>query len=115
MISKNKAPQPPKTSTGQDFNQLFAAGLLKWNREQNSRQMPWKGEKDPYKIWLSEIILQQTRVEQGLKYYENFISRFPDIASLAGAPDDKILKLWEGLGYYSRCRNLMITARYIAR
>jgi A/G-specific adenine glycosylase len=76
--------------------------------------MPWKGEKDPYKIWLSEIILQQTRVEQGLKYYENFVEHFPDIKKLAQAPENKVFKLWEGLGYYSRCRNLIATAKYIA-
>ena len=76
--------------------------------------MPWKGEKDPYKIWLSEIILQQTRVEQGLAYYEAFIRAFPDIRQLASAPEEKVLKLWEGLGYYSRCRNLISTAKFIA-
>lgn len=75
--------------------------------------MPWKGEKDPYKIWLSEIILQQTRVEQGLNYYNNFIKTFPDIHTLAKAEDAVVFKLWEGLGYYSRCRNLLFTARYI--
>ncbi|HEX7844958.1 MAG TPA: A/G-specific adenine glycosylase [Chitinophagaceae bacterium] len=93
----------------------FATILLKWNKDQNTRQMPWKGEKDPYKIWLSEIILQQTRVEQGLNYYNNFIKTFPDIHKLAKAPDEKVFKLWEGLGYYSRCRNLITTARYIAK
>ncbi len=77
--------------------------------------MPWKGEKDPYKIWLSEIILQQTRVEQGLNYYNNFIKTFPDIYKLAKAPDSTIFKLWEGLGYYTRCRNLIATARYISK
>ncbi len=77
--------------------------------------MPWKGEKDPYKIWLSEIILQQTRVEQGLNYYNNFIKTFPDIHKLAKAADEKVFKLWEGLGYYSRCRNLLVTARYISK
>jgi len=77
--------------------------------------MPWKGEKDPYKIWLSEIILQQTRVEQGLKYYERFVSSFPDIHKLAKAKDEKVYKLWEGLGYYSRCKNLMETARLISK
>jgi A/G-specific adenine glycosylase len=92
----------------------FSARLLKWNREQNNRQMPWKGEKDPYKIWLSEIILQQTRVEQGLKYYNRFISTFPAVADLARAPEEKVFKLWEGLGYYSRCRNLIASARFIA-
>jgi A/G-specific adenine glycosylase len=76
--------------------------------------MPWKGEKNPYKIWLSEIILQQTRVEQGLKYYQDFVENFPDIKKLAQAPESKIFKLWEGLGYYSRCRNLIATAKYIA-
>ncbi len=93
----------------------FAPILLKWNKEKNSRQMPWKGEKDPYKIWLSEIILQQTRVEQGLSYYNNFIKTFPDIHKLAKAPDEKVFKLWEGLGYYTRCRNLLATARFISK
>ena len=75
--------------------------------------MPWKGEKDPYKIWLSEIILQQTRVEQGWSYYEKFIDQFPRVEDLASAPEEKVFKLWEGLGYYSRCRNLIATARVI--
>ncbi len=77
--------------------------------------MPWKGENDPYRIWLSEIILQQTRVEQGLAYYNNFIKKFPDIHQLAKARDEKIFKMWEGLGYYTRCRNLIATARYISK
>ena len=75
--------------------------------------MPWKGEKDPYKIWLSEIILQQTRVDQGWKYYERFISTFPTIHDLANAPQEQVFKLWEGLGYYSRCKNLIETAQQI--
>jgi adenine-specific DNA glycosylase len=70
----------------------FAALLLKWNREKNKRQMPWKGENDPYKIWLSEIILQQTRVEQGLSYYNNFIKTFPGIINWQAATDEKIFK-----------------------
>ncbi len=77
--------------------------------------MPWKGEKDPYRIWLSEIILQQTRVEQGLNYYNKFIKTFPDVHKLAKAQDEKVFKLWEGLGYYTRCRNLIATARYISK
>lgn len=93
-----------------DFSRL----LLQWNRKSNFRHMPWKGEKVPYKVWLSEIILQQTRVEQGLKYYENFITAFPNIEKLAQAPENKVFKLWEGLGYYSRCRNLIATAKFIA-
>lgn len=77
--------------------------------------MPWKGEKDPYKIWLSEIILQQTRVEQGLDYYNNFIRTFPEVHQLAKAPEAKVFKLWEGLGYYTRCRNLIASAKYISK
>ncbi len=77
--------------------------------------MPWKGEKDPYKIWLSEIILQQTRVEQGWAYFERFIAAFPTIKDLAAADDQLVFKYWEGLGYYSRCRNLIHTARFIAK
>lgn len=80
----------------------------------NTRLMPWKGEKDPYKIWLSEIILQQTRVAQGLQYYEKFIHVFPDIDKLAMTPEEKVYKLWEGLGYYTRCSNLIKTARFIS-
>ena len=87
---------------------------MTWNSKQNRRMMPWKGEKDPYKIWLSEIILQQTRVEQGLAYYSRFIEKYPTILDLANAKDESVFKLWEGLGYYSRCKNILITARYIA-
>ncbi len=76
--------------------------------------MPWKGEKDPYRIWLSEIILQQTRVEQGLAYYNKFILTYPDVFALANATEKDVFKSWEGLGYYSRCRNLILTAKKIA-
>lgn len=93
---------------------FFTIGLLKWDKAANTRQMPWKGEKDPYKIWLSEIILQQTRVEQGTDYYNRFIKAYPTVDSLAGAKDEKVFKLWEGLGYYSRCKNLLASARMIA-
>ncbi|HEV7622254.1 MAG TPA: A/G-specific adenine glycosylase, partial [Flavisolibacter sp.] len=96
-----------------DLGKTFVNGLLKWNKNENTREMPWKNEKDPYKIWLSEIILQQTRVEQGLSYYKNFTLTFPDISSLAKAPEEIVFKLWEGLGYYSRCKNLITTARFI--
>ncbi|MFM6924799.1 MAG: A/G-specific adenine glycosylase [Ferruginibacter sp.] len=92
----------------------FTKQLLKWNERENDRPMPWKGEKDPYKIWLSEIILQQTRVEQGWGYYNRFVSTFPDVKKLAKAPEEKVFKLWEGLGYYTRCKNLIATAKYIA-
>jgi A/G-specific adenine glycosylase len=92
-----------------DFTKL----LLKWHKKENTRIMPWKGEKDPYKIWLSEIILQQTRVEQGWAYYERFLAAWPTVEDLARAPHQKVFKLWEGLGYYNRCRNLIDTAKRI--
>ncbi len=88
---------------------------MHWHLHDNKRQMPWKGEKDPYRVWLSEIILQQTRVEQGLGYYQNFILHYPTITSLAKAKDIEVFKLWEGLGYYNRCKNLLFTARLIAQ
>src|SRR4051795_1558166 len=93
----------------------FIKNLLKWNTNDNKRNMPWKGEKDPYKIWLSEIILQQTRVEQGLKYYEKFVTLFPSVHQLAKTPEQQVYKCWEGLGYYTRCKNLIETARYVSK
>lgn len=78
------------------------------------RPMPWKGEKNPYLIWLSEVILQQTRVEQGLPYFEKFKQNYPTVHDLAHAPEDEVMKLWEGLGYYSRARNMHATAKFIA-
>ncbi|MBB4079525.1 A/G-specific adenine glycosylase [Lewinella aquimaris] len=93
--------------------QLFRDGLLSWYRPER-RPMPWKQEPDPYKIWLSEIILQQTRVEQGLPYFERFVAAYPTVHDLANAPDDEVMKLWEGLGYYSRARNLLRAARQVS-
>jgi A/G-specific adenine glycosylase len=87
--------------------------MLHWHLTENDRQMPWKGERDPYRIWLSEIMLQQTRVEQGMPYYERFVRQFPTIQQLAEARDEDVFKLWEGLGYYSRCRNLLTAARQV--
>ena len=92
----------------------FTSLLMQWHKKTNRRAMPWKGEKDPYKIWLSEVILQQTRVEQGWQYYERFIEKYPTIQQLAKAKDEAIFKLWEGLGYYNRCKNLLFTARFVA-
>lgn len=92
----------------------FSRALKNWHLVKNNRKMPWKGIKDPYKIWLSEVILQQTRVEQGLAYYNRFIETYPDVHALAKAPENQVFKLWEGLGYYSRCRNLIKTARTIS-
>ena len=92
---------------------LFRRILIKWHKEENKRAMPWKGEKNPYKVWLSEIILQQTRVEQGWSYYEKFVNQYPTIIALANAKDADVFKLWEGLGYYTRCKNLLYTARFV--
>ncbi len=96
-----------------DQRKYFRKKLLFWHKTINNRQLPWKGEKDVYRIWLSEIILQQTRAEQGLKYYERFLKKYPTIGKLANAPLEEVYKLWEGLGYYNRCRNLHATARKI--
>ena len=92
----------------------FTSLLMQWHKKSNRREMPWKGEKDPYKIWLSEVILQQTRVEQGWSYYEKFIAAYPTIGHLAKAKDEAVFKLWEGLGYYNRCKNLLFTARFVS-
>ena len=80
----------------------------------NKRDLPWRNTRNPYKIWLSEIILQQTRVEQGMPYYYNFVEKYQDVEALAKAPEDEVLKLWQGLGYYSRARNLHATAKKIS-
>lgn len=88
----------------------FTTILLAWY-QQNKRNLPWRNTKDPYKIWLSEIILQQTRVEQGMPYYYRFIERFPTLKSLASADENVVLRLWQGLGYYSRARNLLHAAQ----
>jgi A/G-specific adenine glycosylase len=95
-------------------NKVFVTTLIEWSTT-IIRDMPWKGIRNPYYIWLSEIILQQTRVEQGRKYYEKFVELFPTITHLANEKIDTILKNWEGLGYYSRARNLHETAMYIAK
>ncbi|MBR2435374.1 MAG: A/G-specific adenine glycosylase [Lentisphaeria bacterium] len=105
-------------STMKEFaTELFAripVPLLAWF-ETHKRDLPWRNTADPYRIWLSEIMLQQTRVEAVKPYFERFITRLPDIAALAAADDETILKLWEGLGYYSRVRNLRNAARIIMK
>ena len=88
--------------------------LLDWY-DKSHRDLPWRRTRDPYKIWLSEIILQQTRVDQGLSYYQAFVSHFPNIKLLAAANEDTVLKLWQGLGYYSRARNMHHTAKFITQ
>ncbi len=91
---------------------LFQQALYRWY-EANKRILPWRETQDPYKIWISEIILQQTRVAQGLDYYLRFIDRFPTVQDLAAAFEDEVLLLWQGLGYYSRARNLHKAAKMI--
>lgn len=91
----------------------FSNKLIFWY-VQNKRDLPWRKTKNPYHVWLSEIMLQQTRVAQGLQYYNNFIEQFPSIFDLAKADESTVLKMWQGLGYYSRARNLHFTAKKIA-
>ena len=91
----------------------FTPTILHWYAE-NGRDLPWRRTRDPYAVWLSEIILQQTRVAQGWTYWERFMERFPTVESLAEAPEDEVLRLWQGLGYYSRARNLHAAAKQIA-
>ena len=90
----------------------FQKSLLAWFR-QFRRDLPWRKSRDPYRIWLSEIMLQQTRVAAVIPYYERFLGRFPDVHSLAEAPEEEVLRLWSGLGYYSRAKNLQKAARQI--
>ena len=88
----------------------FSRILLDWYAEYK-RELPWRETKDPYRIWISEIILQQTRVAQGYEYFQRFVERFPDLVALAEADEDEVMKYWQGLGYYSRARNLHAAAR----
>lgn len=90
----------------------IAAPLLQWYG-QHARVLPWRENKDPYRVWVSEIMLQQTRVEAVKPYYERFLSALPNIRALAEAPEEQLLKLWEGLGYYSRVRNLQKAAKVV--
>ncbi|WP_296622631.1 A/G-specific adenine glycosylase [Marivirga sp.] len=94
------------------MTQSFSNLLINWYNH-NQRDLPWRNTSDPYKIWLSEIILQQTRVNQGLPYYNKFINQYPSVDDLAKAPEDEVMRLWQGLGYYSRARNLHECAKSI--
>jgi A/G-specific adenine glycosylase len=91
-----------------DFNRRLKSWYL-----QNHRPLPWRETKDPYKIWLSEVILQQTRVAQGMPYYERFVAQYPTVFDLAAADERDVLRLWQGLGYYSRAHNMHFTARQV--
>ena len=90
----------------------FAQTLLGWYGR-HKRSLPWRDTTDPYFIWLSEVILQQTRVAQGMPYYERFVAAYPTVQDLAAAPQDEVLRLWQGLGYYSRARNMHHTAQLV--
>ncbi|THD69552.1 A/G-specific adenine glycosylase [Robertkochia marina] len=91
----------------------FYQHIINWYTD-NKRDLPWRNTRNPYKIWLSEIMLQQTRVEQGLPYYNKFVNKFPTVHHLSAASEDLVMKMWQGLGYYSRARNLHATAKYIS-
>src|SRR5476649_517123 len=92
----------------------FCRKLIRWYGAR-SRDLPWRATRDPYRIWISEIMLQQTTVVAVVPYFERFLQRFPTLAKLAAAQEQAVLRLWEGLGYYSRARNIHKTARLIAR
>jgi A/G-specific adenine glycosylase len=93
----------------------FAEKLVAWQRRQGRHHLPWQGTRDPYRVWLSEVMLQQTQVAAVIPYYQRFLSRFPTIGALAAASQDEVLQLWSGLGYYARGRNLHAAAQQIAR
>jgi A/G-specific adenine glycosylase len=97
---------------GENFTGAFSSILLDWFA-QNGRDLPWRHTKDPYAIWLSEVILQQTRIQQGRDYWLRFMERWPRVEDLAAATEDEVLRLWQGLGYYSRARNLHAAARQV--
>ena len=92
------------------YANMFTETIIEWYKE-NKRDLPWRDSSDPYLIWISEIILQQTRVVQGYDYFLRFIGRFPDVSTLADAEEDEVMKYWQGLGYYSRARNLHAAAK----
>jgi A/G-specific adenine glycosylase len=92
----------------------FASALIAWQRRHGRRELPWQGTRDPYRVWLSEVMLQQTQVAAVVPYYERFLRRFPTVKALASASQDEVLRLWSGLGYYARGRNLHAAAKAIA-
>ena len=91
----------------------FAGRVVRWQQSHGRSALPWQGTRDPYRVWLSEIMLQQTQVATVLDYYPRFLQRFPDVRALAAAPADDVLGLWSGLGYYTRARNLHRCAQMV--
>jgi A/G-specific adenine glycosylase len=112
LDGKSAAAQIP-TGAPIKNNPKIAARLLAWHRRHGRHDLPWQGTRDAYRIWVSEIMLQQTQVAAVIPYYDRFLQRFPDIAALAAAPQDEVLRLWSGLGYYSRARNLQRAAQLV--
>lgn len=106
----SRPPRTPSTAPAPDW---FARRLLDWFDHHGRKDLPWQRDRDPYRIWLSEIMLQQTQVVSVIPYFERFVARFPDVARLADAPLDEVLHHWTGLGYYARARNLHSTARAV--
>ncbi|CAN5419049.1 A/G-specific adenine glycosylase [soil metagenome] len=98
---------------GIESGESFASELIQWQRSHGRNKLPWQNTRDPYRVWLSEIMLQQTQVATVLGYYERFLQRFPDVAALAAAPLDDVLSMWSGLGYYARGRNLHSCAQAV--
>jgi A/G-specific adenine glycosylase len=107
-----KAAEPSADVVPESLRQQIQERLLTWSRT-HRRDLPWRGERDPYRIWVSEVMLQQTRVETVIPYYRRFLARFPTLRSLAEADLDEVLKVWEGLGYYARARNLHQAAQQV--
>ena len=95
-------------------NEMFSQLILHWYKK-NKRNLPWRKTKDPYKIWVSEIILQQTQISQGTNYYLNLIKTFPNLKSLSKSTESNVLKIWEGLGYYSRAINMLNNSNLSAK
>lgn len=103
----------PLTAPGNEPGNEFSTALLRWFDVSGRKHLPWQQQITPYRVWISEIMLQQTQVATVIPYYERFMQRFPDVRALAAAPDDEVLHLWTGLGYYARARNLLSAARHI--
>lgn len=113
MPEPNPAQTPGPPPEGPSPEQI-STPLLRWFAA-NSRDLPWRGDYDPYRVWLSETMLQQTQMDRAVAFYNRFVAAFPDVFALADASEDAVLKLWEGLGYYGRARNLLKAARIVAR
>jgi A/G-specific adenine glycosylase len=95
------------------YRMSFAGKLVAWQRRHGRRDLPWQGTRDPYRVWLSEVMLQQTQVSAVIPYYERFLKKYPSVAALAAASEDDVLRLWSGLGYYARGRNLRLAAQQV--